>query len=279
MNDFLNQIELCWRYAETHSRALIVDTNHAAFYDDFGVYFQPRDADASVYFNGAPFDEAARLSYRPAFGHLDAGRYALRWGTEARNHVEVNSGEKVTFDFEAAHGEDVLLHDQCGGGLLAIEALRRVVFTPRARGDILQRLSRRPGRYCALHVRNTDLQTDYKAFLATLSDAVRGQNVLVCSDDAAVIDYARAFFSDSAVFTINDIPDTAGAAIHLGKKDDQYENNIMAFSDLMAMALSDRLFVTQTSRGFLSGYSRLARSLNEEKDVCRALLGLTTPAF
>jgi hypothetical protein len=93
---------------------------------------------------------------------------------------------------------------------------------------------------------------------------------LVCSDDFGVIEYARAFFGSSKILVSSEIPDTRGRALH--ESGDHRKNTIDAIVDLFALGRSEKLFFSNATVGYASGFSVLAEHLHRNKYVIDYLL-------
>lgn len=274
LNDTLCQIETCWRYAETHRRFLVVDATQSGFLDDFSNYFEPRHGNAAVRLT---LDER-ELS---AFNDMDArpdvvsGRiadYRVVYDFSVRNFLEEESGTRMTFDMVHHHSERLLVHHQCGGGGVAVDCLERLKLKESVAAEIADRLSGIDRPYISVHVRNTDLKTDYAAFFETIRPRVAGKRVLLCSDDHACVAEAKRFFGESHVVTISNIPDTGGRPLHDNRALRRYDANVDAIADLLGLALGEDVLFAKTERNTVSGFSKLAHRLNKRPDVVRGLL-------
>ena len=274
LNDILCQIETCWQYAVAHDRKLVVDTQQSGLLDDFSNYFEVKGeyADIAELDISALENLAADASCFPEFANVDAAAYRAVFDAPARNYIETESGQKITFDFEQSYPHELLVHHQCGGGAHSIDLMKRLQFTKETAEHVKAALAKLPESYISIHVRNTDLATDYKTFFASLKKAVDGKDILVCSDDRACVDYGREYFDNSRVFSVSDIPETGGKPLHMNASLDRYSANIDMLVDLFCLANGQALHLTRVDRGFLSGFSRLAQSLNRNRDVLDSLL-------
>jgi hypothetical protein len=165
------------------------------------------------------------------------------------------------------------VHEQCGGGSHSFSLLEKLSISSKIRPIILERISHFGGKYYAVHVRNTDLKTDYKEFFSEISPQLKNKPLLVCSDDLNVIQYARAFFSSSDILVSSEIPDTKGKAIHGDYSENSKKNSIDAIVDLIALGKSEKLFFSRVNAGHTSGFSALAAHLSRNKYVIKSLLG------
>lgn len=172
--------------------------------------------------------------------------------------------------------ETVVVHHRSGGGPQSIDALRLFTFTDPIRAAVRDALDRCGADFDALHIRNTDLQTDYRDVLLAVGRTSAGRRVLVCSDDATVIRDARSIMVDCDVITATETPDTGGKPLHkLGAHRDlatRRRVNTSMFVDLVCLAASRTLTITTTTHGITSGYSRLSQLLHSNPELVRQLL-------
>jgi hypothetical protein len=137
--------------------------------------------------------------------------------------------------------------------------------------------------YVAIHVRNTDYQTNYESLFNKIYPEVAGKSVLVCSDDAEVIAKAKEFFDASTVLIASEIPHTNQMPLHgertMKADEDRKAAAINSIVDLCALGLSDKLYFMNVTAGHPSGFSSLARHLNENKRLVLSLLQITDTEF
>jgi hypothetical protein len=107
----------------------------------------------------------------------------------------------VTFDFRFDYPHTLLVHEQCGGGTLSWDLLDKLALSPSILPYVTERLSALPPEYLGVHVRNTDLKTDYEAFFRSIYQSTIDRTVLVCSDDPNVITAATKLLDRSEIVT------------------------------------------------------------------------------
>lgn len=276
MNDVLCRIGECWRYAEKFDRTLIIDARKSELGDHFSNYFEPKYKAPNIIFDANDVD-LEFLNGLPCFpaemrGQLRRLDAILRETPRLR---ATSDHSLPDIDFSRNYQEAVLAHEQWGGGSLSFGLIDKLRLSAKIRPTILNRVRQFDGKYYAVHVRNTDLQTDYKDFFSKISQEVWGKRLLVCSDDAAVIEYARSFFSSSEILTSSEIPDTGGKPLHICG--DRKKSNIDTIVDLLALAKSERLFFAHVTEGRLSGFSGLAGHLCKNKYLIDDLLNIPQP--
>jgi hypothetical protein len=289
LTDTLTQMWNCFDYAKRYGRRLVFDGYRSGLLDDL-----------SNYFSWAGDHSNAFLSLdSPALSHLNRldceipsikGRlekYAVLVGKkmvpcigEKLVRYESVAGVPLTFCFERDYPDELLVHEQSssvvgGGPKVAAMMLCELCLTPRLVARCNAALDCLPDVFTAIHVRNTDYQTDYQPYLDELSSTVDG-DVLICSDDLRVREYAKMAFGKDRTFTVTDIPNTEGKRLHSNPAldvKDLFEHNASAFVDLIALASASKLYFTEVTRGKASGFSRLANILNKDPALVAGLLG------
>lgn len=317
LNDNFCQIEQCWAYAERWNRKLYIDTAHSSLHGSMWEFFEEQpyqaefaesvilhDADGAFWRSHSSTVRPAILSQTVWAGH-DLGTKAKYMDVTGKRfgyfgHVE--TGERLSFDFHRDHPEDVLVHVSAGGGTASFALVNRIRIRTSVRDEILSRLSHLPQDYVSLHIRCTDMTSDYKAFLRARKDRLAGRDVLVCSDNQAVVDFATHCLSSSTVLSTASRRSRDGRRLHdLSKDDVDKDDNIAAtldaLTDLVALARGVEIDVAQTFHAIKgsmkhrlkrnamralrwekpthqSGFSRLAQYLCSDKDVLGRFLNL-----
>ena len=104
----------------------------------------------------------------------------------------------------------------------------------------------------------------------------------MCSDNAEVIDGARTILIDAHVRTVTEIARSDGRPLHAWSDADlatvaQVQQR--ALIDLFALAAAADLYRTVGSQLRLSGFSRLAGELCEDRTLLASLLGKATSSI
>lgn len=265
LNDTLCRIESVWQHARVSGRQLWIDGALCGLRDCLSRYFV---APPGVTLAPTP-EWMDRLDCSPAAVNGRVTRYVAEYDPRICNYIDPLSGARLAFDEQREHAQTLLVHEQCGGGPRGIGALRQLALRPevaRAVRGTLESL----GSYTALHVRNTDYQTDYAAWFAGLAGALEGRIVL-CTDDRGCQQHARRLWGDRVVFPA-ELPDTGGRRLHYNMDLDRYATNVGALTDLFVLAGGRRLLFTHTRQGIVSGFSMLAQALHADRATARRLL-------
>lgn len=177
--------------------------------------------------------------------------------------------------------EEVVIHYRSGGGQESFYALNLLTLTEPVRSAVHQALSKCGNDYDAIHIRNTDIRTDYRTFLSQAARRLSGRRVLVCSDDLAVIRAANEILDASQVFTVTTTEDTGGQPLHnlgVSRNDkDRRRLNTNMLVDLLCLASSRELLITASQPQCCnSGFSGLAKLLHDHPNLINQLVGTTT---
>lgn len=283
INDMLCQIELAYRYAEQTNRIVIVDTayeNSFHFHDKFSNYFSssdPRlilDADTlEASFDTmtvAPWAMSNRLrSYKPVYSH------------EFHNFADAETGTQLTFDIARHYHEDMLLHHACGGGQKSIFALSKLVLHPKIVDMLKQRIDAIGEPYSAIHIRNTDYQTDYIKAIDQIKGLIRAP-VFIATDSLSCRNYCIETFGKDNVRFFSDLPEEE-TSLHLNKNfNTAMKRNSDSLLDLLTCALSTQFFKISLKENAIgmrySGFSLLAENLITYDGIMVSLLGATDAA-
>ena len=280
LNDVLNQIALCVTYAERHKRILVIDTARGTIGVCLFDFMLPLpNQDLKIWRMSeelaSALDKNRRVRPRQLRGQVSS--FLTRRDSKRRLRVLRGTKTQTSFDMRKSYYADIVVHCDSGGGERAPEVLHRLAFKRPIAEQIGARVAALGSGYQAIHVRNTDMQTDFKPYFEELKPQLNGQRVLICSDDAQCKAYAHSYFESSEVLEITDTPDLEGKRLHGNEALDPFQQVFDSFLDLMAMATASRLHFTSPTIKEVSGFSRLAKALQEDKDLRDKLMTLARP--
>lgn len=281
LNDTLVQIERCWRHAEKFNRILIIDPINSASVTNLSLFFSPLSPTSRVYFHVLP-DQLEHLNKLPCQPNALTGRVSDYKGVSVQRGArwivcDEKTNTPLWADLDRDYPEPMLLHESGGGGKDGIEFLKRVKLEPNLARDIHEKIRKLGSNYAAVHIRHSDLKTDWRKFLRSIRRALRGRTVLICSDSSEVIKAAPLILKDSTIRTVSELVYTDGQPQHrrLGASDESRNATMRAaLVDLLAMGAASDLFITCHDQGATSGFSRLAASICRDKSFVNSLLGI-----
>ena len=287
LNDSLDVIEHCWRYAANSNRQLIIDMSRSSFCTNFGKFFTTRFDDSMTLFElsdvvieqlnmkncsvpeieGRIGEYVTRIQLHETISHLE-------W----RLPVEDVSSKSLGISFDTEYSADLIVHESYRMGALASSLLRRLVFQKNVSEEISTRLLElRKHKYLGIHIRNSDIKSDYHEFFTRMKEKFDDQIVLVCSDDSRVIEYAIQNLDKSVVLTSSEIPQLAGQPYQIpfvNGAEAREKLSMDALVDLVALGESQELFSTLIINREVvhSGFSQLAAELCADKSISQELL-------
>jgi hypothetical protein len=290
MNDSLDVVEQCWRYAERYDRRLLVDMKHSAFCKSLADYFVPLNKSGVDFsYRYRTFSRLDYLTCEPRLAQHRINRYKVRIKLhetiselEWRMPVEVNSDTEVGFDFSNNHEAKILICESYRIGSDADSFLKRVLLNSEVADEINETLRTFcSSPYVGIHIRNTDLQSDFLGLFKRLRPELEGKRILICSDDHKVKLEATKAFPKSEVFSTSEIPALNGKPYQR-----PFLNTLAGERKLVIDSLTDLFSLTFASdfhsasivnrQEKESGYSQLARRLRADPKIVENL-GIPNP--
>jgi len=286
LNDTLSVIERCWCYAESTNRQLILDMSRSAFCTNFASIFINKSESNTTLFEVS--DSCLRqLNLKTCFPSVLETRidsYVTRIQLhesishlEWRRPVEDESSISLALSFDKDYSADLVVHEGYRANALASSLLRRVKFQKKIGDEICVRLKHlRTQKYLGVHIRNSDLKSDYINFFQRMKNRFDNQVVLICSDDFQVLDYGKSFLDTSHVLTSSEVPDLGGLPYQLAFVEGEQAKSKLsldALVDLIALSEAEEIFSTSivNRTDSLSGYSQLAKELWADKSIVKGL--------
>lgn len=276
----LCQIEKCCRYAERTDRVVIVDTNYRHtpyFRDDLSRYLASKQS--GLILCAKEFqDRFDQWQVYPDCLYGLVNDYTVIRNEKSYVRHEARSGVPVTFDFRKDYPHQLLVHHQGGGGELSLMALLRMTIRPAIAAQLETRYRAIGRPYSAIHIRDTDLNTNYEDALATLNDSSTDP-LFVATDNMRVVEEFRSALGGDRIFSFASLPSSAGKPIHIMEQPEPeaevVRRNSDAILDLLLLALSRNLHLLEVSNnkhGKYSGFSVLAYNLWSSKIVLKHLI-------
>lgn len=284
LNDNLTQIAECIDYCKMFNRTLVIDTERSGgFATPFSKVFSMLYIGVKVECNPSKdliesFDQYSTFP-RELQGRVSS--YNVEYSLECGNFVDRLTKQRTTFDFKFDHDAQVLVHEQCGGSQKSIETLEKVRFTPDFKLAVSERIALLGGNYSAIVVRHAaDYKTDYVSVFRDIQQQMLGKRLLVCSDNAKVLAYAKNTLKETKILYFEDYPNTQGIPfatwlINYCPVNKKYQAVVASITDLFALASADQLILTKLLKDGINGYSGfalLAMNLKNRPELVRSFL-------
>ena len=280
--DSFAQISKCLLYAQAHQRILLVDAANAGQLHRLHDYFQVHSSASRFVHLVDSFNTSLPgrddLSVFPAVDSRDLDSLFPVYDQSANAHIDPVSSNVITFDFNEKYRHDILFHEQCGSGA-SWNVFERLVLASNARAAILSRFQMLPPRFNAIHIRNTDLITNYPDQLRALMPKLLASSlpVLLCTDNPNTFRSSQVLLEGIDVFSIYPFPicseQVRASPLHYNPATHGWDGDIPLLSDLLALALSQELFTLRLENGSFSGFSSLAQDLHSRPWILDRLFG------
>lgn len=265
LNDMLCQIDLCVRYCRNHSRTLILDTSRSGLRDDFFRYFSIAPSlDAKIVSMEDVADDLDALTAYPAGVQGRVTAYESKNAKSGRK-TDTQTGDFLHFDLRKPYPEQVLVYESAGGGINSFWLLQHLIPTPLVLDALRQKLSLLPASYISLHIRNTDLKTDYKTFVTRIKWALRDRDVFAATDSGEVqATLPEMGLGERQFHHLIQLDPTSNKKLH-DTGATTVDSNLEMLCDLFALALGDKIYFAITEENKISGFSGLAFGLSKSK--------------
>lgn len=278
LSDIFSQIGLAIVHADRYRRVVIVDTNppHTRYFrDSLSNYFISLRDDLILDIPG----RAEWLDGLGAVPRAVAGRissYHAVYDPAVGGYVDAASRAPLALDFTRDYAEPLLIHHAGGRSPYPLLPLTRMRLQDRVRDEIDRRLASIGGPFDGVHIRATDLKTDYERVIDALRDKLVPK-IFVATDNRAALACVRERCPDAEIHSFARLPAEAGRPLHICPDPDMiWEINLDAIADVLLLAHARRLhyFSLQPNRvgARLSGYSMLANELRRRPVLLRQLM-------
>lgn len=257
LNDLLTQLNICTEYAIKYNRSIILKTscykcsklNDIIDYSSFPVPL----------FTESKLKEITYTQKIPPYPEEDKNI-----------HEFVN----IKFDKSKNYSKDILLiHASAGAGLVSIDILKKIKFTPSFLNIFYEQFKLLPPIYDAIHFRETDRANNYNninAFKISINQFIESSknNVYIASDSKLFLEDINLKYPNKIIKSksLDSITKTKYFNFHniFGDKDENMLIN--AFIDLLILGKANNLKISE------GGYTLLAQSLWFEKNLVYNLL-------
>lgn len=255
LNDTLCQISLCRDYALNFKCNLAIDTSDSGLQCDFWDIFETLPGSRWPIVIRPTTEKlliGSEFTVRPSFieGGFSSLRNEVEYDAVLGKIVSKKTRLPIVFDLKVNHAEDLLVHCACGGGRASFRIIESITLNKKVSDHISKRLTFLPERYIGIHVRNTDLKSDYRSFFKRIKSQINDRNVFVCSDDANVVEFATSYFNKSRIYSLDKWYAPNGGPIHSLRSGVGigYESSVEALTDLIGLGGAEKVLFAPTER-------------------------------
>jgi len=274
LNDSLNQLERCWRHAETFNRRLIVDTRGDTLTDAVLALFRHREARARV----SP-KTGQIATHQPIWLRTGVTENAARFDIDESGTVSVVENVDLSID----HAEDVIIHQQAGGGFDSWNCLHRITVREEIRPMILSFMPELPAKYDAVHIRGTDYSPLTTPLIDTLNRSQSNTALLVCSDSNDILHDMPQLLPRTKTITFADHDITTDQPLHsagaFAESTARDQAAIRLLAEISALSNARRFYFGTVMSPYVegkqhvSGFSNLILYLVAHRAVARRVFG------
>lgn len=280
LNDILCQVEKCWRFAEKTGRQIAFDTRDSGLLLDFEDVFEVLPNNRATKPQAVTAELVEHLNGMTAFPSDTQGNVTSydKYKDELDEFHTFASHQDLKFDLSRDYPAEVVVYEGMGGGVASFCALKRLTLQPWLNEQIVSALQELPLHYIAVHVRHSDLKSDYEAFLRKVVGQAGSWPVFFASDNDEVIEFARGLFGADRTLTRTTSITRAGQPLHdpalARDESERRQRTADMFVELFCLAGGKELYYTDVNERFgVSGFSRLAGFLAQHPDLRARLLG------
>jgi hypothetical protein len=267
LNDIFCRIEICARYALMTGRTLLVDTLTTGFGESFANYFHPKHSSIKLLKSA---DELANLSQLTIYPEPSAGllKYKPVY-KEGKNYLDSETEIPLQFELTHHYHQDLLLYHGCGGGPWGHLGFLKFEIDEVMKYRVIDAMAKMPHQYVAVHLRATDLKTDYVGYLRHIKPHLVGKDVYVATDSAAALSTAIQELDGCSVHNFSTTLSMDGRPLHMfneldEKTWDRSVINAQTIIDLMILSRADEFYYSVTADNMISGFSMLAMNLQKQ---------------
>jgi hypothetical protein len=273
LNDVLCQIVKCCEYAKKYERVVFVDTEYErsySYWDSFSNYFVSRAK--PLLLDGRPKLKSLEvMSIFPPFLKDRLTTYDVVYKGKSLFDTSCPEGQPISFNFGKSYHEDLLVHHQFGGGQRSLRASKYMRVQDHIVTMLAARLKSIEGPFEAIHIRHTDMESDYERALESLRSK-KISKLFVATDNKSVLEQFRQAMGSDVVLSFSMLPDAAGRTLHHHRyeRETQRQVNTEAILDLFTLSYAQTLTICKSTNNphlDYSGFSLLAKALHKNQTL------------
>ena len=271
LNDTLNQIERCRRLCVISNRTLILFTEDSGLMNPFFNIFMTTNSFKvrCISYSKSDFLIKPQETIDLKIAKKLIQTNPVTWTTN--NFYFKNGLQSRVITKDALGPEKFLLDIQCGGGIDSFSILKHLKFTSRFKKIINNEIAKLPPYYVAIHIRNTDMKTNYQEYIQTIKYKVSDKTLVICTDDKKVVEFILSEMPNTNIITTPTLERAKGHPLHMThqagiklieSKAEMFTSICDTLIDLSILAMSNQFFFTKNCNGNFSGFSLLANYLH-----------------
>ena len=272
-HDMFCQILRCYQYCLQTGRILLIDTEvnwQGSINFNFSKYFDFNDKniiydtiEVKKILNSRDF-----TVYKDLNNYITDNYEIFRSGYDRFGEVvsDLKTGIELRFDFDKHYNCDILLYYQggsssnMGGNLFKMLKLNNKILI-----NIKEKYNLIKKPYISIYVRNTDYKTNYIKLYNENKEIIENSknNIYLATDSKEVFNFFKS--KNKNIYNFTTFPESYGELNNLHNSDldkDIIINN--AFTDIILLALSEKIITNSNFSGFYSLSNYLFKNKNDK---------------
>lgn len=275
LNDVLCQINYCYNYCIKFNRTLLIDTTfiyeHNSFSDSFDKYFDfIKKVKIHIITNKEQIYNIIidiNKTIYPTSLKNQILNYQITFDESLNILEQFKSNEENLYLKKIFFHEDIVVHHSFGGGIESHKIINLMKINKSIAYEFKQIYLQIKKPYIGIHIRNTDMTSDYKKFLEKNFYLINSyENLLLATDSIESKKYFYDMFKDKQIFNYSKVLET-NEPLHT-----QSKNKHLSFTntliDLLLLVYSEKLIISTET----SGFANLASYIHNNKSKCNNFL-------
>jgi hypothetical protein len=167
---------------------------------------------------------------------------------------------------------------------MSLGALTRMRLHDRVSDILFHRLRLVGPIYTGIHIRNTDLKSNYLHFVRDLANQIAGP-IFLATDNQGTLAECRSILGEHRVYSFSELPSEPGQRLHCANGfTDRFQVNADSILDLVMLGLSTDYYAAELARPWpgwslqngydkkYSGYSQLAADLHTVRPLLSRMI-------
>ena len=260
LNDMFVQISKCYDYCIKYDRTLLVDTvNNDGFKYNLSYYFESKSDLLKINYDEVlDILKVLKSNNSVSYPNINYLYHQSHFSNNLNNFVSDENNCLLTFDFDTWYHEELLVHDNCGGGFPNMEIFKKLRLKDHIKENFFEKYGKivefcGKNEYLAVHIRNTDMKTDnIDNFINSISSR-NNDSFFISTDDKYSLDTITNKYRAINFSCIDNVSNS----LHLDviDSDTKRKRNIDSLIDLFLLSFSYDLIGSNEN----SGYFQLAR--------------------
>jgi hypothetical protein len=262
------QISKCYDYCIKYDRTLLVDTvNNDGFKYNLSYYFESKSDLLKIdYDEVLDILKVLKSNNSVSFPNINYVYHQSHYSPNFTNFLSNENNCLLTFDFNKWYHEELIIHDQCGGGALPnMQLFTKLKLKEHMKQNFFEKYGKivefcGKNEFWAVHIRNTDMKTNnIDNFINSIS--CKNDAFFISTDDKYSLDIITNNYKAINFSNIEKVSNS----LHLDliDSDTKRKRNIDALIDVLLLSFSYFLIGSNES----SGYFQLAKSLKENWEI------------